>query len=64
MKIVRADNFDRGNLAEEFVSRYSIDLDIAKDISEYMNTHYCSSVSQYYYKVVEDDYKLGPGFQP
>ena len=64
MKIVCTDNFDRGIYPEELVTSHSIDEDVAKSVANYLNHKFCGVNSPYFYKVVEDTYKLDPGFQP
>ncbi len=64
MKIVDTDNFDGDYPDEKFVSSLpdlsvADALTIARMINNYGNTN-----SPRYYKVVINDYKLQPGFEP
>lgn len=61
MKIVLTDNYDRGFDPETLVSNISISNEAAESIVEYLNRR---RSDREWFKVVDDDYVLDPGFQP
>jgi hypothetical protein len=64
MRIVDTDNFDSDYPDEKFILgilRKEEAEEIAEVINRVLNTR---GVSFRYYKVVENDYQLQPGFQP
>lgn len=65
MKIVETDNFDGDYPDESFLNLPSMKESFAKAIADEIN-HSLNfyGVCPRYWKVVEDDYKLQPGFEP
>lgn len=63
MKIVETDNFDGDYPNEQFVNLPRMSLDHAKRVSFAINEGFPENRSRYW-KVVEDDYELQPGFEP
>lgn len=57
MRIVRKDNFDRDEISEEFILWRFRSKTNAEAIARYLNEE-SGPDGPYYYKVVEDDYKL------
>lgn len=64
MRIVETDNFDGDYPDESFVLRYSLHPEAAKNIAEVINSYCSGTESPRYWKVVDDDYELSPGFTP
>lgn len=61
MKIVETDNYGGDYPDETFVNLPSMDIDSAKYIAEVIND---TLAGDRYWKVVQDDYELLPGFEP
>jgi hypothetical protein len=65
MKIVETDNYGGDYPDEEFVNLPHLDKDQAERIAKAINAECCRTNSMpRYWKVVEDDYVLQPGFEP
>ena len=64
MKIVDTDNFG-GDYPNEKVFIDGIPTkELAEKIASAINGRFVGTYSSRYYKVVEDDYELQPGFEP
>jgi hypothetical protein len=63
MKIVETDNFGGDYPNEKFVNLPSMPKEQCKAVADIVNG-YTGENSSRYWKVVEDDYKLQPGFEP
>jgi len=64
MRIVETDNFGSDYPNESFLNLSRIyDKDKAQTIANAINNAYQLNCSRYW-KVVEDDYRLKPGFEP
>lgn len=63
MRIVNADNFDSDYPNESF-ELWVMPRDAAKEIAAALNKHFSGPYSPRYWKVVENDYELKPGFEP
>jgi len=63
MKIVETDNYAGDYPAEVFVNLPSMRSEHAFMVAHAINTGFPSRRDRYW-KVVEDDYKLQPGFEP
>lgn len=64
MKIVETDNFSGDYPDEKFVNQSPVSKDAAEEIVKYINKRWSGDRASRYWKVVEDDYKLQPGFEP
>ena len=64
MKIVNTDNFDGDYPDESFVNLPSLDKELADKLCERINEAWGGDHSPRYWKVVNDDYVLTPGFEP
>ena len=62
MKVIETDNFD-GDYPDEKVIMAGLSEEHAKAIAEAINDGFPEDWPRYY-KVVKDDYKLQPGFEP
>jgi len=63
MKIVETDNFGGDYPNEKFVNIPSLPEEEVKQIAKIIND-YTGPNSMRYWKVVDNDYELGPGFEP
>lgn len=64
MKLVETDNFDGDYPDEKFVTPMPrLSLREAAEVCDIFNSQ-LSETGPRYYKIVEDDYVLQPGFQP
>lgn len=63
MKIVETDNFGRDYPDEKFVNLPSMTLEHAQRVVDALNGGF-SDRNERFWKVVENDYKLQPGFEP
>ncbi len=63
MKIVNTDNFDSDYPNERFVNIPSLSKGRAQKIADIINEA-AGGYHSRFWKVVEDDYKLLPGFEP
>ncbi len=64
MKIIHTDNYGRDYPNEKFVSEIPLmDRETCQIICDTINK-WCGSDSSRYYKVVDNDYELIPGFEP
>lgn len=64
MKIIDTDNFS-GDYPNEKVVAEGITYELyAKVMCDAMNERFSGNGAPRYYKVVPDDYKLAPGFEP
>ncbi len=61
MKVIDTDNFGRDYPNETFVVTKSISQELAEAVAAELNKR---PNQERYYRVVPDDYKLVPGFQP
>lgn len=61
MKIVETDNYGGDYPDEKFVNLPPMDIDSANYIAEVIND---TLAGDRYWKVVQDDYELLPGFEP
>ena len=65
MKIVDTDNFDGDYPNEKVVADNIKYRPFAETMCDALNKKYCySDACSRFYKVVEDDYVLQPGFEP
>lgn len=64
MRVVDTDNFGGDYPDEKFVFKQILSEVAATEIAEVLNKHLSGEQSPRYYKVVRDDYKLQPGFEP
>lgn len=64
MKIVNTDNFGGDYPNESFLNIGSVGPEAAKEIADVINKHLCGPYDSRYWKVVENDYELQPGFEP
>jgi ribosomal protein L40E len=62
-RIVDTDNFGRDYPDERFVVPFAMKAEDAETICRILNAR-SGPRAQRYYKVVEDDYMLAPGFEP
>ncbi len=63
-KIVNTDNFCGDYPDEFFVNVPGTSLDNARKIADFLNEIFNHETSPRYYTVVEQNYKLQPGFEP
>ena len=63
MRIVETDNYGGDHPDESFLLG-SMSNKAARAITQEINKHYCGPDSSRYWKVVENDYELKPGFEP
>jgi hypothetical protein len=63
MKIIETDNFGRDYPDEKFVNLPSLPTHRAAEIADIVNAYFPLSHPRYW-RVVPDDYKLQPGFEP
>ncbi|MFI5422738.1 MAG: hypothetical protein ACHQWH_02205 [Nitrososphaerales archaeon] len=63
MKIVNTDNYARDYPDEYFVNLPSMTKEHANDVANAINSGFPAHRNRYW-KVVDDDYKLQPGFEP
>jgi hypothetical protein len=63
MRIVDTDNFGGDYPDEKFVL-WPMSEPAAKDIAQVLNTYFSSDTAPRYFKVVDNDYQLAPGFEP
>lgn len=61
MKIITKDNFDRDLFAEEVIAE-NVNEAVGKQMVKTWNNKYWDDHSEYYLKLVEDDYKLYDGY--
>lgn len=61
MRIVETDNYDGDYPDEKFVNLPRMNADKANYIADAINKALCG---RRYWKVVDDDYELQPGFEP
>lgn len=65
MRIVETDNFGGDYPDEKFVNIPSVSPEHAKQIADAINNALCNhDHATRYWRVVENDYKLQPGFEP
>ncbi len=64
MKIVDTDNFGRDYPNETIIAEGITWKPFAETMCQALNNKYGGDYAPRYYKVVEDDYKLEPGFEP
>lgn len=64
MRIVETDNFGGDYPDESFVNIPSVSKEHATRICEAINDSCSSDHDPRWWKIVEDDYKLSPGFEP
>ena len=64
MRIVNTDNFGGDYPNESFVKLPSLDKELADKLCKRINEAWGGEYAPRYWKVVEDDYKLQPGFEP
>lgn len=62
-RVIRADNFNRDYMEEQFVTPSLPDKD-AKTIAEIYNRNFSGNTSPHFWQVVDTDYKLQAGFEP
>lgn len=62
-KIVQTDSYDRDYPNEHFLNLPSMRKEEAEDIADVINKIKPAGEDRYY-KVVPEDYKLEPGFEP
>lgn len=63
MKIVNTDNYGGDYPNESFVNLPSMTKEHAKRVADEINKGFGEHCHRYW-KVVDDDYKLAPGFEP
>ncbi len=65
MRIIDTDNFGGDYPNETFIATGIKDKEMAEVMCEALNAKYCNHPSaSRFYRVVEDDYNLVPGFEP
>lgn len=64
MKIVETDNFGRDYPDEKFIKLPPLNKELADKLCEAINKAWSGDYSPRFWKVVEDDYILLPGFEP
>ena len=64
MKIIETDNFGRDYPDEKFVNLPWMTEDQAIKVASLLNSIFSGNNAPRYWQVVEDDYKLQPGFEP
>ena len=64
MKIVNTDNFGGDYPDESFVDLPPLSKSLANSLCIAINKAWSGDHSQRYWKVVDDDYILSPGFEP
>lgn len=65
MRIIETDNRGGDYPDEQFATPYSMPNDMAQQIAAIFNQWWCSDGDALrYWLVVEDNYKLQPGFEP
>lgn len=64
MRIVETDNFGGDYPNEEFIAINIPTIEMANVMAAALNTKYSGDDAREYYKVVEADYELQPGFEP
>ena len=63
MRIVETDNFGRDYPDESFVNLHNMTKEHAERVVDAINKGFPENYFRYW-KVVENDYKLQPGFEP
>ena len=63
-KIVETDNFGGDYPDEKFVSLPPMTKEKAEAIADVINQHLSGNHADRYWKVVDSDYTLSPGFEP
>jgi hypothetical protein len=64
MRIVETDNFDGDYPNEKFVNLPPLTLKDAQEICKSINAACSGENAPRYWKIVDDNYKLRPGFEP
>jgi hypothetical protein len=64
MRIIETDNFGRDYPDEKFLPIPSVPASAAAEIAEAVNKHCSGDNAPRYWRVVPDNYKLQPGFEP
>ncbi len=65
MKIINTDNLGGDYPDESFVNIPSLPEEACQSIADEINKHCChDNYGGRFWKVVEDDYRLVPGFEP
>lgn len=64
MRVVETDNFNGDYPDESFLTPPGFTKKEAEDIAEKINTQSSGPCAPRYWKVVNDDYTLMPGFEP
>jgi len=65
MKIVETDNFGGDYPDEKFVNLPRVNINEAESLCSLINEIFCADDhAPRFWKMVEDDYKLIPGFEP
>jgi hypothetical protein len=67
MKIVDTDNFGGDYPNEQLIADNITNKEMGEVMAEALNAKYCAPTNPFayrYYKLVEDAYKLQPGFEP
>lgn len=63
-RIVETDNFGGDYPNEQFVNLPTMPLEVAKKIADTLNEHFNTGTYSRYWKAVENNYILKPGFEP
>lgn len=63
MRVVETANFG-GDYPDERFHSDSVSLEQATELADFLNSKAGGDYATRYFKVVEDDYKLQPGFEP
>ena len=64
MRIIETDNFDGDYPNESFVNLPSLPLEAAERLADIINGCCSGATAHRYWRVVDNDYKLQPGFEP
>lgn len=65
MRVIETDNFGGDYPDEKFATPYSMPEAMAQKVANIFNERWCSGGDgSRYWRVVDDNYKLQPGFEP
>ena len=64
MRVVETDNFDGDYPDASFLTAPGMTKSTAESVAERQNKLYGGPYADRYWKVVDDDYELQPGFEP
>lgn len=58
MKVIAVDNYDRSIVPDKLIAGPGLSKQDAKTIASALNGSYPSHIHEWFYRAVEDDYKL------